>query len=136
MGRYIVTLLAKSLTAEQVSRVTRVIAGENLNIDSIKRITGRIPLEKSNEDVRSCIELSVRGDLKNKMQIQRYLVQLSAELNVDISFQEDNIFRRNRRLICFDMDSTLIKTEVIDELADRAGVGEQVRAITESAMRG
>ncbi|MDD4920917.1 MAG: phosphoserine phosphatase SerB [Bacteroidales bacterium] len=136
MGRYIVTLLAKSLTAEQVARVTKVIAGENLNIDSIKRITGRIPLDKSDENVRSCIELSVRGDLKNKIQIQRYLVQLSAELNVDISFQEDNIFRRNRRLICFDMDSTLIKTEVIDELADKAGVGEQVRAITESAMRG
>jgi len=136
MGRYIVTLLAKSLTAEQVSRVTKVIAGENLNIDSIKRITGRIPLDKSIENVRSCIELSVRGDLKNKMQIQRSLVQLSAELDVDISFQEDNIFRRNRRLICFDMDSTLIETEVIDELADRAGVGAEVRAITESAMRG
>jgi len=136
MGRYIVTLLAKSLTAEQVSRVTKVIAGENLNIDSIKRITGRIPLDKSIENVRSCIELSVRGDLKNKMQIQRLLVQLSAELDVDISFQEDNIFRRNRRLICFDMDSTLIETEVIDELADRAGVGAEVRAITESAMRG
>lgn len=136
MGRYIVTLLGKSLMAEQVSRVTKIIAGENLNIDSIKRITGRIPLDKSSENVRSCIELSVRGDLKNKLKIQRDLVNLSAELNVDISFQEDNIFRRNRRLICFDMDSTLIKTEVIDELADRAGVGEQVRAITESAMRG
>jgi phosphoserine phosphatase len=52
---------------------------------------------------------------------------------VDISFQEDNMYRRNRRLVCFDMD---LQTEVIDELADRAGVGEQVRAITESAMNG
>ena len=136
MGRYIVTLLGKSLMAEQVSRVTKIIAGENLNIDSIKRITGRIPLEKSREDVRSCIELSVRGDLKNRINVQRDLVELSSELNVDISFQEDNIYRRNRRLICFDMDSTLIETEVIDELADRAGVGQEVRAITESAMRG
>lgn len=55
---------------------------------------------------------------------------------VDISFQRDDIFRRSRRLICFDMDSTLIETEVIDELAERAGVGAQVRAITERAMRG
>ena len=68
--------------------------------------------------------------------IHEKFVNLSGELDLDISFQKDNIYRRNRRLICFDMDSTLIKTEVIDELADRAGVGEQVRAITEAAMRG
>jgi phosphoserine phosphatase len=135
-GRHIVTLLGKILTAEQVSRVTRVLAMEKLNIDSIKRLTGRTPLERSNENVRSCIELSVRGDMYNRDAIQKQLVQLSAELDVDISFQADNMFRRNRRLICFDMDSTLIKTEVIDELADKAGVGEQVRVITESAMRG
>ncbi len=46
------------------------------------------------------------------------------------------MYRRMRRLICFDMDSTLIRTEVIDELAERAGVGQQVREITERAMRG
>jgi len=135
-GRFIVTLLGKVLTANQVSRVTRVLADEKLNIDSIKRLTGRTPLNNEVENLRSCIELSVRGELSNRNSIQKQLVQLSSELDVDISFQEDNIFRRNRRLICFDMDSTLIKTEVIDELADRAGVGEQVRAITESAMRG
>lgn len=135
-GRFIVTLLGKVLTAKQVSSVTRVLADEKLNIDFIKRLTGRTPLIKEDESLRSCIELSVRGELSNRNSIQKQLVQLSAELDVDISFQEDNMFRRNRRLICFDMDSTLIKTEVIDELADRAGVGEQVRAITESAMRG
>ena len=135
-GRYIVTLLGKVLTAHQLSRVTSVLAEEKLNIDSIKRLTGRTPLIKEDDSLRSCIELSVRGTLSNRNAIQKQLVQLSSELDVDISFQEDNIFRRNRRLICFDMDSTLIKTEVIDELADRAGVGNQVRAITESAMRG
>jgi len=135
-GRYIVTLLGKVLTAQQVSRVTKVLADEQLNIDFIKRLTGRTPLYNEDDNLRSCIELSVRGALSNRNAIQKQLVQLSAELDVDISFQEDNMFRRNRRLICFDMDSTLIKTEVIDELADRAGVGEQVRAITESAMRG
>ena len=55
---------------------------------------------------------------------------------IDISFQQDDIFRRSRRLICFDMDSTLVATECIDELAACAGVGDQVKAITESAMRG
>jgi phosphoserine phosphatase len=134
--RYIVTLLGRTLTALQVGRVTRIIAKESLNIDSIKRLTGRIPLNQSAENVRSCIELSVRGNLDNRKTLQKQLMQLSAELNVDISFQVDNMFRRNRRLICFDMDSTLIKTEVIDELADWAGVGEEVRAITELAMRG
>jgi phosphoserine phosphatase len=135
-GRFIVTLLGKVLTAKQVSHVTRVLADEKLNIDFIKRLTGRTPLYNEDDSLRSCIELSVRGALSNRNAIQKQLVSLSAELDVDISFQEDNMFRRNRRLICFDMDSTLIKTEVIDELADRAGVGEQVRAITESAMRG
>jgi len=135
-GRFIVTLLGKVLTANQVSHVTRVLADEKLNIDFIKRLTGRTPLFNEYDGLRSCIELSVRGELSNRNAIQKQLVSLSAELDVDISFQEDNMFRRNRRLICFDMDSTLIKTEVIDELADRAGVGEQVRAITESAMRG
>jgi len=135
-GRFIVTLLGKVLTAKQVSRVTRVLADEKLNIDFIKRLTGRTPLLKEDDSLRSCIELSVRGAMSNRNAIQKQLVQLSAELDVDISFQEDNMFRRNRRLICFDMDSTLIKTEVIDELAERAGVGQQVRAITESAMRG
>ncbi len=135
-GRFIVTLLGKVLTAQQVSRVTKVLADEQLNIDFIKRLTGRTPLYNEDDSLRSCIELSVRGALSNRNAIQKQLVQLSAELDVDISFQEDNIYRRNRRLICFDMDSTLIKTEVIDELADRAGVGEEVRAITESAMRG
>lgn len=139
-GRYIVTILGKVITAKQLSKVTKAVTNQNLNIDSIKRLTGRIPLDNesnTNSDfIRSCIELSVRGELQNKKALSAKFMQYSAELGIDISFQKDDIFRRNRRLICFDMDSTLIKTEVIDELADRAGVGEQVRAITESAMRG
>ena len=55
---------------------------------------------------------------------------------MDLAFQQDNMYRRNRRLVAFDMDSTLIEAEVIDELAAEAGVGEQVSAITERAMRG
>lgn len=136
-SRYIVTILGKVITAKQLSMVTKAVSDQNLNIDSIIRLTGRPSLE-INEDnaVRSCIELSVRGTLHDKNVLSSQFMQYSSELGIDISFQQDDMFRRNRRLICFDMDSTLIKTEVIDELADRAGVGEQVRAITESAMRG
>lgn len=135
-GRYVVTLLGKTITAKQLGCVTNVLAQQHLNIDSIKRLTGRPALHQQEENLRSCIELSVRGDLPDKKWMSEQFLKYSAELGVDISFQKDDMFRRNRRLICFDMDSTLIKTEVIDELADRAGVGEQVRAITESAMRG
>jgi len=137
-NRHIVTLLGRFITAKQLSLISYAIAEQNLNIDSIKRLTGRPSLDciKNENTSRFCIELSLRGELKDKKQLSAQFLKYSAELGIDISFQKDDIFRRNRRLICFDMDSTLIKTEVIDELADRAGVGEQVRAITESAMRG
>jgi phosphoserine phosphatase len=136
-SRFIVTLLAKGITASQLAKVTKVLSDQNLNIDSIKRLTGRLSLKQDDENsIRSCIELSVRGEIPDKNVLSSQFVKYSTELGIDISFQKDDMFRRNRRLICFDMDSTLIKTEVIDELAERAGVGEQVRAITESAMRG
>jgi len=136
-SRYIVTLLAKGITASQLAMVTKVLFDQNLNIDSIKRLTGRLSLKTNDESsIRSCIELSVRGEIPDRNVLSSQFVKYSTELGIDISFQKDDMFRRNRRLICFDMDSTLIKTEVIDELAERAGVGEQVRAITESAMRG
>ncbi len=135
--RHIITVLGRKITAEQISKITKEIALQGVNIDSIKRLTGRMSLAvKESESSRACIELSVRGTMKNRDEMHERFLNLSAELGVDISFQKDNMYRRSRRLICFDMDSTLIKTEVIDELADRAGVGEEVRAITESAMRG
>ena len=136
-SRYIVTVLGKVITASQLAVVTNALLAQELNIDSIKRLTGRPTLDTKNEhDVRFCIELSVRGELKDKSALSAQFLKYSSELGMDISFQKDDMYRRNRRLICFDMDSTLIKTEVIDELADRAGVGEEVRAITEAAMRG
>ncbi|MEG0647701.1 MAG: phosphoserine phosphatase SerB, partial [Bacteroides sp.] len=106
------------------------------NIDAIKRLTGRIPLSECDEHTRACIEFSVRGTPKDRIDMQEQLMCLASELEMDFSFQLDNMYRRMRRLICFDMDSTLIETEVIDELAIRAGVGDQVKAITERAMRG
>lgn len=135
-NRYIITILGRRLTAKQIAAATKIIADQGLNIDSIKRLTGRIPLDEEKANVRACIEFSVRGTLKNRVEMQRNLMKLSSEMGMDFSLQLDNMYRRMRRLICFDMDSTLIQTECIDELAERAGVGEQVRAITERAMRG
>lgn len=135
-NRYILTLLGRKLTAEQIAGATRILADQELNIDGIHRLTGRIPLDEKKAHVRACIEFSVRGTPKNREQMQVQLMKLSASLGMDFSFQQDNMYRRMRRLICFDMDSTLIETEVIDELAMRAGVGDQVKAITERAMRG
>lgn len=135
-NRYILTLLGRKLTAQQIAAATRVLSNQGLNIDAIRRLTGRVPLEECNSQVRACIELSVRGTPKNREELQKNLMSLSSQLQMDFSFQQDTMYRRMRRLICFDMDSTLIETEVIDELADRAGVGAQVREITERAMRG
>ena len=135
-NRYILTLLGRKLTAQQIAGATKLLAEQQLNIDGIRRLTGRIPLDEKKANVRACIEFSVRGTPKDREELQSQLMQRSASLGMDFSFQQDNMYRRMRRLICFDMDSTLIETEVIDELAIRAGVGDQVKAITERAMRG
>lgn len=135
-NRYILTVLGRKLSARQISSATHVLAEQGLNIDAIKRLTGRIPLDECEARTRACIEFSVRGNPKDRIGMQERLMKLASEQEMDFSFQQDNMYRRMRRLICFDMDSTLIETEVIDELAIRAGVGEEVKAITESAMRG
>ena len=138
-NRYIVTLLGRKISAALIADVSKVLAEQSLNIDAITRLTGRIPLTNDSDKhqlTRACVEMSVRGTQKDKSLLQSEFMRLSREQGYDISFQEDNLYRRNRRLVCFDMDSTLIQTEVIDELAMRAGVGDQVKAITESAMRG
>ncbi len=136
-NRYIITLLGRTVSARHIAEVTAVVAEHGLNIDAIKRLTGRMPLHEDDRAAKACIELSVRGSLSDESRsaMQERFMNLS-ELGLDVSFQKDDIYRRSRRLICFDMDSTLIETEVIDELADRAGAGDEVRAITESAMRG
>lgn len=136
-NRWIITILGRRLTARHIAAVTDEIARQQLNIDGIQRLTGRQPLgEDEQPRTKSCVEFSVRGNPLDVNAMRARFLELSQKEDFDISLQEDNVFRRCRRLICFDMDSTLIETEVIDELADRAGVGPQVRAITESAMRG
>ena len=135
-NRYIITILSRKLTAKQIAGVSRIVAEQDMTIDDIKRLTGRIPLDENARTPKASVEFSVRGTPKNKECMKAEFMKLSTELEMDISFQEDSMYRRMRRLICFDMDSTLIETEVIDELAIRAGVGDQVKAITEAAMRG
>jgi phosphoserine phosphatase len=130
------TIIGRSLTARQIAAAAKVIAAQGLNIDSILRLTGRMSIRHPERNVRACIEFSLRGTPKDYPGMQREMMELSAEEGIDFSFQIDDMYRRMRRLICFDMDSTLIQTECIDELAKRAGVGEQVARITEKAMRG
>jgi len=135
-NRYIVTVLGKRLNARQLAGVSRIVAEQNMNIDDINRLTGRIPLDEDERVPKASVQFSLRGTPVDSVKLKQDLLNMAAKLDVDISFQEDDMFRRMRRLICFDMDSTLIKTEVIDELAMCAGVGDKVKAITASAMRG
>lgn len=135
-ARYIVTLLARKITADQLTRVTSVVARHGLNIDGINRLSGRIPLGELPALSKACVEFSARGELKDPAGFRGDLMEVASALEVDLAFQQDNMYRRNRRLVAFDMDSTLIEAEVIDELAKIAGVGDKVSAITERAMRG
>jgi len=135
-ARYIVTLLARKIEPEHLAAVATVTSEYGLNIDKILRLSGRMELDESEQLGRACVEFSVRGEPKDTMQFKSALLELASTYDIDIAYQEDNIFRRNRRLVVFDMDSTLIDAEVIDELAHEAGVGDQVAAITEAAMQG
>lgn len=136
-NRWIITLLGRRLTARHIALVSEVVAEQGLNIDAIQRLTGRPPLDESQQmQTKACIEFSVRGTPVDRAEMQSRFIQISSDEGFDISLQEDTMYRRCRRLICFDMDSTLIQTECIDQLAERAGVGDKVRAITERAMRG
>ncbi|TNC81329.1 MAG: phosphoserine phosphatase SerB [Oleiphilus sp.] len=135
-ARYIVSLLSRSISAEQIARVSEITANHGLNIDNISRLSGRPALDRQVARSQACIEFSVRGTPPGLDQLRADFLHIASELGVDIAFQEDSIYRRNRRMVVFDMDSTLIEAEVIDELAKEAGVGEQVAEITEQAMRG
>ena len=135
-NRYILTLIGRTLSARQIEAAAKVIAQQGLNIDSIRRLTGRMSIMHPERNLRACIEFSLRGTPEDREAMQKELMHISSEMEIDFSFQKDDMYRRMRRLICFDMDSTLIQTECIDELAESAGVGAEVRAITESAMRG
>lgn len=136
--RYIVTVVGRHITAHHLASVTSIIKEQGLNIDRITRLTGRISIlhEEDTENKRACVEMSVRGNPENVEKMKLDFLNVSKNIGIDIAFQFDNAFRRNRRLVCFDMDSTLIQTEVIVELARYANAEAQVSEITEAAMRG
>lgn len=134
--RYIVTLLGATITAEHIARVAEAIAHHRLNIDTIERLSGRESLSEESSDHRASIEFNISGMLDDAYGLRSSFLTIAHDFNIDIAFQADTMYRRNRRLIIFDMDSTLIQIEVIDELAKAAGVGKEVAAITESAMKG
>jgi phosphoserine phosphatase len=134
--RHIVTLLGRSLTSQHLAGLGSVLAEYGVSVDAVTRLSGRVSLRQPQSTPRACLEFSVRGTPTDRLAMRAALLDLSRQMGVDIAFQEDTIFRRIRRLVCCDMDSTLIQEEVIDALAARAGVGPQVAAITEAAMRG
>ncbi len=134
-GRYLISVLGPSLAAAHLASVSGIIAAAGLNIDRIERLSGRTALDLEGRG-RMCVELAASGDLGSEDDLRASLMGLTQTCDVDIAFQHDNVYRRNRRLVAFDMDSTLIQSEVIDELARVAGVGDRVSAITEAAMRG
>lgn len=133
--RHITTLLARQISAAQIAPLTKIVSGHGLNIDNISRLSGRVSLDNHDSQSKACVEFSARGN-PDVVKLRTALAELASEMDVDIAFQEDNMYRRTRRLVCFDMDSTLIEAEVIDELAKAAGVGDQVAEITERAMSG
>ena len=134
--KHVITLIARTLSAKAIADVSKVLANYGLDIYHVTRLTGRIPVDKIPEQTQACVEFIARGEVDSVMSLRTELMSLSSQLGVDLAYQEDNVYRRNRRLIVFDMDSTLIREEVIDELAKEAGVGDQVVEITEAAMRG
>lgn len=135
-NRYILTIIGRSLSAHNIEGAAKVVAAQGLNIDSILRLTGRMSIKHPERNRRACIEFSLRGTPHDRQAMQGELMRMAQNEDIDFSFQKDDMFRRMRRLICFDMDSTLIQTECIDEMAERAGVGGQVREITARAMCG
>ncbi|MCK9409962.1 MAG: phosphoserine phosphatase SerB, partial [Bacteroidetes bacterium] len=124
------------ITAQHLAKVSGIIEHHRLNIDIIERLSGRAALNQKNEEMRACVEFLVSGELEDSLGLRSAFMNITHEFDIDIAFQADSMYRRNRRMVVFDMDSTLIKIEVIDELAKARGVGDEVVKITESAMHG
>ena len=134
--QFIVTILGRAISANHLARVSAIIAEHGLNVDRIERLSGRLSLAVHSPDANACVEFTVSGDSSSEQSMRAAFLATAHDLKIDIAFQRESIFRRNRRLFAFDMDSTLIEGEVIDELAKLAGVADEVVKVTESAMRG
>src|SRR5580700_10736583 len=134
--QFIVTVLGRAISANHLARVSAIVAEHGLNVDRIERLSGRLSLAVHSPDANACVELMLSGNASSEQSMRAAFLDTAHDLKIDIAFQRESIFRRNRRLFAFDMDSTLIEGEVIDELAKLAGVADEVVKVTEAAMRG
>ena len=134
--RFLITVLGRAISADALSRVGSIIAAHGLNIDRIQRLSGRLSLAVHTQTAKACVEMRASGTVRDEAAMRAEFVALAQEMPIDVAFHRESLFRRNRRLFAFDMDSTLIQGEMIDELAKMAGVADQVVKITEAAMRG
>ena len=133
--RIIVTVLARRLGAAEFAALTAPLAGVGLRLEALRRLSSPAAAHAADRP-RACVELALRGEGVDQAALRAAMLEVAQRFDLDIAVQLDDVYRRNRRLVAFDMDSTLIETEVIDELARRAGVGDAVAEITERAMRG
>ncbi len=134
--QFIVTILGRAISANHIAQVSTIVAQHGLNVDRIERLSGRLSLAVHSPDANACVELTLSGDSCSEQSMRAAFLATAHDLKIDIAFQRESLFRRNRRLFAFDMDSTLIEGEVIDELAKLAGVADEVVKVTEAAMRG
>jgi phosphoserine phosphatase len=133
----ILTLLTNGSAAQPLQAVSALTHTFRMNIDTVRRLTKPKALAGSADtDDRFGLEMRLSGELASSVEFQAELLKLADHSGFDVSLQRDSVFRRNRRLVAFDMDSTLIAEEVMDELAKRHGVGAEVVAITDAAMAG
>jgi phosphoserine phosphatase len=125
---YVVTIMGGEVNAKALARVSRILADHQVNIERITKLT---------QGQLRCVEflITTPPDLDVKA-LTRKLLHAATSLGVDIAVQKESLYRRAKRLVVMDMDSTLIQIEVIDELARIAGVGAAVAEITERAMNG
>jgi phosphoserine phosphatase len=132
-NNWVVTVLGRAVGEQALARVKEILAEFGLSVDGGEMLSREAETETG---AYVCHQLRAVGELKSRAAMRTVFLALSDEIAVDVAFQRVGEFGRERRLFCFDMDSTLIQGEVIDELAKMAGVADRVVAITASAMRG
>ncbi|MDQ3887385.1 MAG: phosphoserine phosphatase SerB [Actinomycetota bacterium] len=127
---HVVLVLGRPVTTRAFTETARAMAAMNINIDNIRRVAD-YPV--------TCLELQVtvpRDDAATDTALRASLIEVAARGEVDIAVERSGLARRAKRLVVFDVDSTLVQGEVIEVLAERAGCADQVQKITEAAMRG
>jgi len=126
---HVVSVMGRQVGCPALRQVITLLAEHGLSLSSLERLSAAT-------GGNACFELCLQGPLEQPLPLRAQVLELSAALGLDIVYQPESAQRRHPRLAVFDMDSTLIEAEVIDELAKAAGIGERVAAITEQAMRG